>query len=178
MMKRILILAVLFAVLLFGCAEAGVLEKQSMTFAGADSLKLATTADTVISGAFNISACDFVGAEVKIDITSGAGTGAAAIYFQGRVGSRAWENIAFCNYSDSLDIVMSLAVTGTTDMQRYVALTIQAAEWNAEGIDVDDTETEIIVGNYLPYDQVRLYVLDTNWVAWARVYGTWLYRRE
>jgi hypothetical protein len=178
-MKKNLTYALLAAMLIFAVApsNAGVLKKTAMTFAGADSLKAATSADTVISGWFDVSPYEFLAAEVFIDRVYGGAGGGGKIYFQGRVGTRTPENLFFVNFGDSLEVMNTLATTGAADLQKYFVLSVQpyadnfaASTWSTR------FPRTLMAGMLLPYDQVRFYLLDTDWTLSGHCHGTWLTR--
>lgn len=184
-MKRILTLAILAAVLLVFAAmpsNTGVLRKEAMTFAGADSFKVAASADTIISGWFDVGKCqEFLGAEIFFDRVTGTGDKALTLYFQGRVGTAvaAAEFMWICNVSDSLRMSNSVAITCAADFYRYFVLSVSpfgfgnntaATTWKFPG------SYKVIPGMYLPYDQVRFYLYDANTTLGGHCHGTWLYR--
>lgn len=179
-MKRILIFAALAAMVLFAAApsSAYIFHKEAMTFATADSLKAATSADTLISGWFNIDAWQYVGAEVYLDRVYGGAAGAGAIYFQGRVGTHTPENIFFVNHTDSLAIVNTLAVSGAADLQYYFSF-LAPVEIKNQAANRDNVNRGMVLlpVSQLPYDQIRMYVLDTNWTFSGHAHGSWILKK-
>jgi hypothetical protein len=178
-MKKNLTYALLAAMLIFAVApsNAEVLKKTAMTFATADSLKAATSADTVISGWFDVSPYEFLAAEVFIDRVYGGAGGAGAIYFQGRVGTRTPENIFFVNFSDSLATINTLAVSGAADLQYYFGLSVLPYNQHSQSSATYTKFPRVFIpGMGFPYDQVRFYLLDTNWTLSGHCHGTWLTR--
>lgn len=144
-----------------------------------DTLATGTSADTITSFPLNIGDLNYLGAYVKITVTTGGGAGAAAIYFQGRVGTGSWENIYACIFTDSLQIAQSFAISSTASIEKYFTLSVQPWEANGEAVAGNGLRMApmILPGMNMPYTEIRCYVLDTNWTAGAKLSGSWLYKK-
>ena len=150
------------------------------TAAWADTLATGTTADTIYSGWMNIEDYDYVAVQTFLDVTSGGGAGAGALYVQGRISSGTnYENLWFINMSDSMEIVTSEAISSTADLTKTFLLSMQPSKsLKALAEAAEDTEDIFVLGNYLPYDEIRVMIIDTNWNAAVDVSGKWIFKKD
>lgn len=178
------LLAIVLAVLLIAPpAGAGKLEKRAM---GTITLTTATSALTYYSQTINALEYDYIGASVRIDISSGGGSGAGIITFEGSSDTLGvWETIPFITTTDSLNIVSSLAPSSTADLYYNMILSVvpinledfDEARFYLSGTEEGHMMTTFHVGNIWPYEYMRMKVVDTNWNCAAHVDGFWLLKK-
>ena len=139
-----------------------------------DALVVGTSAVAETTTAHRIEGFDYVGASVHFDVTSGGGAGAGTLVFQGRVDDTAiWTDLWIVNLSDSFDVAMTVAFSGTADIVRDCFITYAPIDVKTGGY----TEDFHIVNPY-PYTDIRMIVNDTNWNAACTVTGKWIGKRK
>lgn len=145
-----------------------------------DTLTTGTSAQTIYSEIMNIRGWDYVGFNVFCDVTTGGSSGSAALSVEGRgKGQTAgWTTIWMTDFGDSLDVVSSMTLNSTSDIYKHFIITACPVELNAEGADADDTDTAIYIGNLLPFEIIRIKIVDTNWNAGAKFYGNEILKRD
>lgn len=179
---RLLTLA-LAAILILAVAMPSAADKLTKRSMGSITLTTATSALTYYGRVINALEFDYIGASVRIDISSGGGSGAGIITFEGSTDTLGvWETIPFITTTDSLNIVSSLAPSSTADLYYNMILSVvpinledfDEARFYLSGTEQSSMLTTFHVGNIWPYEYIRMKVVDTNWNCAGHVDGWWL----
>jgi len=170
-MKRLLI-GLVAVIAMLAISVPAMAETKTFPFGITDTLAVATTADTVETAWMNIADWDYVGCVLFLDVTAGGSAGAGVVTIEGRLKEQTAEAMWFINMTDSLDSAHSIAVSSTADLVKYFVLSAQPFE-----LKTGDPAALIVPVNLLPYDEVRVKIVDTNWNAAVDISGYWIMKR-
>lgn len=157
------------AALCISLAAPATAGKVTNTLAFTDTLAVATDAQTIYSNLINISGYNYVGFNILADLKTGGNSGAAALYIEGRGRGQAagWTDLYMIDFGDSLNITSLIALSSTSDIYKHVVITAVPLELKNEAANRDNVSQgmRFHVGNILPFEIVRVKVVDANWNA-------------
>ena len=161
-----LAIAALLCISLAAPATAG---KVTNTLAFTDTLAVGTSAETIYSNLINISGYNYVGFNILADLKTGGNAGAAELTVEGRGRGQAagWTTLYVVDFADSLNVVSSFALSSTSDIYKHFIITASPLELKNEAANRDNVSQgmRFHVGNILPFEIIRVKVVDTNWNA-------------
>lgn len=171
-MKRLMGCALALLLVLSTPAIAG---RVTNTIAFPDTLTTGTSAQTIYSSLINIAAYDYVGFNIFCDVTTGGNSGSAAISVEGRGKGQAagWTTLWLVDFADSLNVTTTITLSSTADLYKHFIVTAVPLERKTEAANRDMVSEglKLHVGNILPFEILRVKVVDTNWNAGAKFYG-------
>jgi hypothetical protein len=165
----------LAAALCISFAVPAIAGRVTNSLAFTDTLAVGTSAETIYSNLINISGYDYVGFNIFCDVVAGGNAGAAALSVEGRGRGQTagWTSLYMIDFADSLNIVSSFALSSTVDIYKHFIITAVPLELKNEAANRDNVSQGIRfhIGNIIPFEIIRVKVVDTNWNAAAKFYG-------
>jgi hypothetical protein len=158
--------AVLIACLAFSPAEA---KKKTITGSAITDLVVGTSSVSDTSTSIDITGYDYIGLTTQIVVASGGGAGAGLFYVEGSVDAGVWTKVAVIDFADTNMIRTDIPFAGTASLQKSIVVSVLGYT-----VADDDVFDGFWLGNYLPYDKLRVIVTDTNWNAAATFSYDWI----